>query len=74
MPDGYTAFKSMIAQSNTELEESMPMQMHSHRYLAPPPNPRPSTMNKELYYRIISYLGQREMPKHLEEWTTIIIN
>src|SRR5215813_3913059 len=31
-------------------------------------------MNKELYYGLISYLGQREMPKHIEPWTTTIIN
>ena len=38
------------------------------------PNPHTIIMNKELYYGIISYLGQRKMPPHLEEWTKTIIN
>ena len=38
------------------------------------PNPYTIIMNKELYYGIISYLGQRKMPPHLEEWTKTIIN
>ena len=36
--------------------------------------PRLFNMNKELYYGLISYLGQRKMPNHLEPWTITIIN
>ena len=63
----------MMSQSPTALEEPMPMLIPSHRY-PKGPNPYIIIMNKELYYRIISYLGQQKMPPHLEEWTKTIIN
>ena len=62
-----------MPQLPTALEEQMPMLMPSHG-CPEGPNPHTIIMNKELYYGIISYLGQRKMPPHLEEWTKTIIN
>ena len=49
------------------------MQIPSHGHPKGPPTNK-SAMNKELYYGIITYLGQRKMPQHLEEWTQTIIS
>ena len=49
------------------------MQIPSHGHPKGPPTNK-SAMNKELYYRIITYLGQRKMLQHLEEWTQTIIS
>jgi len=31
-------------------------------------------MNRELYYALITYLEQRELPTHIDKWTTAIIH
>src|SRR3954462_14682881 len=62
----------MTTPSNTEKENSTKMPTDCQEYPTQKPPKKPK-MNCELYYALITYLEQWELPPHIDKWTTLTV-